>query len=184
MSYTFDFGDGSYVLTTCSEATHVYTRVGYFHVKASARTNVSGPIMGSTWVLIQSSLGKMTLDYPQGIVETENETEIVVSISQGTWMEATFITPAAKRTSRKFNISGKTGCKWQGLMFYILLSGIFWHNFLDIGNIHGITQEMRHTFVGRIMLSKWRLVEITTISGSFFCSRYQLPSGIKTTRTA
>lgn len=124
MSYTFDFGDGSYVLTTCSEATHVYTRVGYFHVKASARTNVSGPIMGSTWVLIQSSTGKMTLDYPQGTVEAGNETEIVVSISQGTWMEATFVTPTAKRKSRKFNISGKTGCKWQGIQ---VLYAFEWH---------------------------------------------------------
>lgn len=113
MSYTFDFGDGSYVLTTCFEATHVYTRVGYFHVKASARTNMSGPIMGSTWVFIQSSTGKVTLEYPQGIVEAENETEIVVSISQGTWMEASFFTPTAKLKSRKFNVSGKTGCRSQ-----------------------------------------------------------------------
>ena len=115
MSYTFDFGDGSYVLTTCPNATHVYTRVGYFHVKASARTNVSGPIMGSTWVFIESSTGIVTLDYPQGIVEAENETEIVVSISQGTWMEASFSTPTAERKSRKFNISGKTGCRSQGI---------------------------------------------------------------------
>lgn len=115
MSYTFDFGDGSYVLTTCPNATHVYTSVGYFHVKASARTNVSGPIMGSTWVFIESSTGIVTLDYPQGIVEAENETEIVVSISQGTWMEASFSTPTAERKSRKFNISGKTGCSSQGI---------------------------------------------------------------------
>ena len=93
----------------------MYTRVGYFHVKASARTNVSGPIMGSTWVLIQSSIGKVTLDYPQGIVEAGNETEIVVSISQGTWMEASFSTPTATLDWRKFNVSGKSVCRPQGI---------------------------------------------------------------------
>lgn len=115
MSYTFDFGDGSYVLTTCPDATHVYTRVGYFHVKASARNNMSGPITGSTWVFIQSSTGNVSLDYPQEIVEAENETEIVVSVSQGTWMKARFVTPTAKVKSRKFNVSGKTCCRSQGI---------------------------------------------------------------------
>ncbi|KAJ7340220.1 hypothetical protein OS493_002952 [Desmophyllum pertusum] len=83
VSYTFDFGDGSYVLTTCPNTTHVYTSVGHFRVKASARTNMSGPIMASTWVFIQSSTGILSLDYPQEIVESENETEIVVTVSQG-----------------------------------------------------------------------------------------------------
>ncbi|KAL9957104.1 hypothetical protein ACROYT_G038703 [Oculina patagonica] len=107
VSYTYDFGDGSYVLTTCPHTSHVYTRVGHFHVKASARTNVSGPIMASTWVFIQSSTGKLSLDYPQEIVEAENDTKIVLSVSQGTWMEARFLTspPQLPGKRAKFNVS-------------------------------------------------------------------------------
>lgn len=109
MSYTFDFGDGSYVLTTCPNATHVYTRVGEFHVKVSARTNESGPIMASTWVFIQSSTGQLSLDYPKEILEAGNETEILLSVSQGTRMEARLMTTQQSDKSRKrFNISGKT----------------------------------------------------------------------------
>ena len=109
MSYTFDFGDGSYVLTTCPNATHVYTRVGEFHVKVSARTNESGPIMASTWVFIQSSTGQLSLDYPKEILVAGNETEIVLSVSQGTRMEARLMTTQQSDKSRKwFNISGKT----------------------------------------------------------------------------
>lgn len=106
MSYTYDFGDGSYLLTTCPHASHLYTSVGHFQVKASARTNVSGPIMASTWVFIQSSTGQLTLDYPQEIVEAENETKIVLSVSQGTWMEARLFTslPGHKAS---FKISGE-----------------------------------------------------------------------------
>ena len=111
VSYTFDFGDGSYVLTTCPNTTHVYTSVGHFRVKASARTNMSGPIMASTWVFIQSSTGILSLDYPQEIVESENETEIVVTVSQGTWMKARLVTKLSSSSSlgnvKRFNISGK-----------------------------------------------------------------------------
>lgn len=106
VSYTYDFGDGSYLLTTCPRASHVFTSVGHFQVKASARTNVSGPIMASTWVFIQSPTGKLTLDYPQEIVEAENETKIVLSVSQGTWMEARLLTLPAGDKAR-LNISGK-----------------------------------------------------------------------------
>ena len=88
--------------------------------------------MGSTWVFIGSSTGKVTLDYPQGIVEAEKETEIVVSISQGTWMEASFLTPTAKRQSRKFNVSGKTGCRSQGIE---VLNVVFCQNARDMGTI-------------------------------------------------
>lgn len=106
MSYTYDFGDGSYVLTTCPNVSHVYTRVGHFHVKVSARNNISGPIMASTWVFIQSSTGLVTLDYPQEIVKTENETEIVLTVSQGTWMTATWLTSPSSG-KKIFNISGE-----------------------------------------------------------------------------
>ena len=109
MSYTFDFGDGSYVLTTCPDATHVYTRVGHFNVKASARTNVSGPVMASTWVFIQSSTGLLSLDYPQDIVEAETKTKIVLSVSQGTRMEARLATSSPGKNSN-FNLPGEAGC--------------------------------------------------------------------------
>lgn len=109
LSYTFDFGDGSYVLTTCPNATHVYTRVGEFHVKASARSNESGPILASTWVLIQNPTGKLTLDYPKEILEVGNETEIVLSVSQGTWMTALVHTTHQKdgRNRKSLNVSGE-----------------------------------------------------------------------------
>lgn len=116
MSYTYDFGDGSYVLTTCPRTTHVYTRVGHFHVKASARTNVSGPIMASTWVFIQSSTGQLSLDYPQEIVEAENDTRIVFSVSQGTWMEARFLT-SPPGDKAKFNLSGEAACNKCKMLF-------------------------------------------------------------------
>lgn len=101
---------------------------------------MSGPIMRSTWVFIQSSTGKVTLDYPQGIVEAENETEIVVSISQGTWMEASFFTPTARLKSRKFNVSGKSVCRPQGIEVLYAFA-IFCHSFPVIGNIHSLYHE-------------------------------------------
>ena len=106
VSYSFDFGDDSYVLSTCPNVTHVYTRVGYFHVQASARNNISGPILASMWVFIQSSTGLVSLEYPQGIIEAENDTEIVLTVSQGTWMKATWIT-SPPSSNIIFNISGK-----------------------------------------------------------------------------
>ena len=107
VSYTFDFGDGSYILTTCPNASHVYTRVGHFHVKASARNNISGPIIASTWVFIQSATGLVTLEYPQGIVEAENETQIILTVSQGTWMKASWVTSPSSGKKKVFNISGE-----------------------------------------------------------------------------
>ena len=105
VSYSFDFGDETYLLSTCPNATHTYTRTGYFLVKASARNNISGPIMTSVWVFIQSSTGLVCLNYPKDIVEAGNETEITVTVSQGTWMKAEVVTsPSSKVT---FNISGE-----------------------------------------------------------------------------
>ena len=67
---------------------------------------MSGPIMASVWVFIQSSTGMVTLDYPQGIVGTENETQIHLSVSQGTWMKAAWTTfPATEK--KEFNLSGE-----------------------------------------------------------------------------
>lgn len=49
----------------------------------------------------------MSLDYPKNIVEVGNETEITVTVSQGTWMKAEVVTfPRSK--VRKFNISGES----------------------------------------------------------------------------
>ena len=68
---------------------------------------MSGPIMASVWVLIQSSTGVVTLDYPQGIVETKNETQIRLSVSQGTWMKAAWYTFPATGKTKVFNLSGE-----------------------------------------------------------------------------
>lgn len=49
----------------------------------------------------------MSLDYPKNMVEAGNETEITVTVSQGTWMKAEVVTfPRSK--VRKFNISGES----------------------------------------------------------------------------
>lgn len=49
----------------------------------------------------------MSLDYPKNIVEAGNETEITVTVSQGTWMKVEVVTfPRSK--VRKFNISGES----------------------------------------------------------------------------
>lgn len=50
----------------------------------------------------------MSLDYPKNIVEAGNETEITVTVSQGTWMEAEVTTPRSKEVRKKFNISGES----------------------------------------------------------------------------
>ena len=96
-------------MTTCPNATHVYTRVGEFHVRASARTNESGPVLASTWVFIQSPTGNLNLDYPQEILEVGNETEIVLSVSQGTWMTAKLKTTQQTdvKNRKSLNVSGK-----------------------------------------------------------------------------
>ena len=67
---------------------------------------MSGPIIASTWVFIQSSTGVVTLIYPQRILETENDTQILLNVSQGTWMKTTWRTfPATEK--RVFNLSGE-----------------------------------------------------------------------------
>lgn len=50
----------------------------------------------------------MSLDYPKNIVEAGNETEITVTVSQGTWMEAEVTIPRSKEVRKKFNISGES----------------------------------------------------------------------------
>ena len=50
----------------------------------------------------------MSLDYPKNIVEAGNETEITVTVSQGTWMEAEVTFPRSKQGRKKFNISGES----------------------------------------------------------------------------
>lgn len=50
----------------------------------------------------------MSLDYPKNIVEAGNETEITVTVSQGTWMEAEVVTFSRSKVRKKFNISGES----------------------------------------------------------------------------
>ena len=109
MSYTFDFGDGSYVLTTCPIANHTYTSVGAFQVTASARSNTSGPITASSWVSIESPTGVLTLDKPQGIAEVNNETGFSLQVGQGTKMQTQWMTSPGKgeEKPKQFNISGE-----------------------------------------------------------------------------
>lgn len=104
-SYTYDFGDGSYLLTTCPNVTHVYSRLGLFQVTVSARNNMSGPIMASVWVFIQSFTGSVTLDYPPRIVEAANAIQIALSVSQGTAMDVRWKT-SSTREKKVFNLSG------------------------------------------------------------------------------
>ena len=67
---------------------------------------MSGPIMASVWLYIHTPTGMVTLDYPQGIVGTANETQIRLSVSQGTWMKAAWTTlPATEK--KGFNLSGE-----------------------------------------------------------------------------
>ena len=58
------------------------------------------------WIFIQSSAANVSLDYPQGIVSTENETQIGLKVSHGTETEVTWAT-SPKTKQIKFNLSGK-----------------------------------------------------------------------------
>lgn len=106
-SYTFDFGDKSFVLTTCCNTTHKYTRTGVFEVKVSARNSQSGPIRASGWVSIESSLGIVRIKCPEEIVETGNVTKITAYTTQGTHLTAKWITNDQQKSAEFFNISGK-----------------------------------------------------------------------------
>ena len=111
-TFTFDFGDGSFLITTCHNASHIFFRLGHFHVKVSAHNNVSGPIIASTWISIRSVPGKVDFDCPK-TVATENETQIGLKVSHGTEMEATVSVTcitciALPQTNQKiFDLSGE-----------------------------------------------------------------------------
>ena len=105
VTYLYNFGDGTYSLTTCPNMSHVYTRVGAVTIEVSARNNISGPIVARAQFYLQSTVGLVDLTCPDDVIATEADTDYFVNVSQGTLMNVTWYWPFQVTT--KFGLSGK-----------------------------------------------------------------------------
>ncbi|XP_048575324.1 polycystic kidney disease protein 1-like 2 [Nematostella vectensis] len=102
-SYIYNYGDGSFVLSTCQSSSHRYRRTGLFNINVAARNNQSGPIYGGKKVTVKAPLGQSNALCPSHIVAAGNRTNISLYVAQGTNLSGSWVATSGEKINFGMN---------------------------------------------------------------------------------